>query len=74
MSLQTQDVFRCDRCGKIEKPRDRRETEDDDGFPYTWAKVTFIDHEVNWKQDLCTDCGNAVGQVIRRADVVVLTR
>lgn len=71
MSRETHDVFKCDRCGKIEKPRERLRFEDDSGFPVGWASVTFSDEQVNWKYDLCTDCGNTVGMVIRRANVVV---
>ena len=74
MSREKHEVFKCDRCGDIKKPRERRHSEDDDGFPSGWAKVTFFDSSVNWKRDVCTDCANVIGQVIRRADVVVVPR
>lgn len=65
MSRKQHDVFICDRCGGVEKPREDRQSEDDDGFPARWAHVTFRDSQVNWKKDLCGDCGDEVGKVIR---------
>jgi hypothetical protein len=65
----TTTVFTCDRCGAIEKPRTDLQAEDDDGFPRSWARVTFVDSQVNWNRDLCSDCANDVGRTIRRADV-----
>jgi hypothetical protein len=65
MSKDTLEMFVCDRCDAHEKPRKHRNTEDDDGLPFNWAKVTFRDGRVNWMKDLCNECADDVGAAIR---------
>jgi hypothetical protein len=67
MSLKLTHVFECDRCGRSETPRTNLRAEDDDGFPDSWARVTFRDRQVIWEKDLCGICANEVGQKIRTA-------